>query len=88
MDINELQWRKHQVSFCSNIFMEGDYLYIYGYRQLGDILYIYGFKKEDDALKMMNLKPKQKKQIEAIQEKISKQDFYVKIELYIQQKKK
>jgi hypothetical protein len=35
-------------------------------------------KKEDDALKMMNLKPKQKKQIEAIQEKVSKLGFLCK----------
>jgi hypothetical protein len=36
-------------------------------------------KKEEDALKMMNLKPKEKKQVEAIQGKISKQGFECKI---------
>jgi hypothetical protein len=36
-------------------------------------------KKEDDALKMMNLKPKEKKQVEAIQNKISMQGFECKI---------
>jgi hypothetical protein len=36
-------------------------------------------KKDDDALKMMNLKPKEKKQVESIQEKISKQGFECKI---------
>ncbi|MBU1778257.1 hypothetical protein KJ992_01190 [Patescibacteria group bacterium] len=36
-------------------------------------------KEEDDVLKMMNLKPKEKKQIEAIQEKISQQGFETKI---------
>ncbi len=36
-------------------------------------------KKEEDSLKMMNLKPKEKKQVEAIQGKISKQGFECKI---------
>lgn len=36
-------------------------------------------EKKDEALKMMNLKPKEKKQVEAIQNKISKQGFECKI---------
>lgn len=44
-------------------------------------------KKEDDALKMMNLKPREKKQIEAIQDKISKLLFEEKLRfVYIAKK--
>ncbi len=44
-------------------------------------------KDEDDSLKMMNLKPKEKKQVEAIQEKVSKLGFETKIRfVYIAKK--
>ncbi len=44
-------------------------------------------KDEDDSLKMMNLKPREKKQIEAIQEKVSKIGFETKIRfVYIAKK--
>lgn len=44
-------------------------------------------EKKDDALKMMNLKPKEKKQVEAIQHKISKQTFETKIRfIYVAKK--
>lgn len=44
-------------------------------------------KDEDDSLKMMNLKPREKKQIEAIQEKVSKLGFETKIRfVYIAKK--
>jgi len=44
-------------------------------------------QEEDDALKMMNLKPKEKKQVEAIQEKVSKVGFETKIRfVYIAKK--
>ncbi len=36
-------------------------------------------EKKDDSLKMMNLKPKQKKQVESIHEKASKMPFKIKI---------
>lgn len=44
-------------------------------------------KKEDDSLKMMNLKPQEKKQIEAIQDKISKLGFKFKIRVVYVAKK-
>ncbi len=44
-------------------------------------------ENDDDSLKMMNLKPKEKKQVEAIQEKISKNGFECKIRmLYLAEK--
>lgn len=44
-------------------------------------------EEDDDSLKMMNLKPKEKKQIEAIQEKVSKLGFETKIRfVYIAKK--
>jgi len=43
--------------------------------------------KRDEALKMMNLKPKEKKQVEAIQQKIGKQVFETKIRfIYVAKK--
>lgn len=44
-------------------------------------------EKEDDGFKMMNLKPKEKKQIEAIQDKISKLGFQFKIRMVYLSKK-
>lgn len=44
-------------------------------------------KKPDDALKMMNLKPAEKKQVEAIQEKVSKLGLQVKIRMVYVAKK-
>ena len=43
--------------------------------------------QKDDSLKMMNLKPKEKKQVEAIQQKVSKQVFETKIRfIYVAKK--
>ena len=50
----------------------------------------FGSKTEsakDDSLKMMNLKPKEKKQVEAIQQKVSKQVFETKIRFIYAAKK-
>ncbi len=38
-------------------------------------------EKEDETLKMMNLRPKEKKQVEAIQEKVAKMGYHVKIRM-------
>ncbi len=38
-------------------------------------------EEKDDTLKMMNLRPKEKKQVEAIQEKVSKMGYNVKIRM-------
>ncbi len=44
-------------------------------------------EKKEDALRMMNLKPKEKKQVEAIQQKVSKQVFETKIRfIYVAKK--
>ncbi|KKR20427.1 MAG: hypothetical protein UT48_C0018G0020 [Parcubacteria group bacterium GW2011_GWE2_39_37] len=44
-------------------------------------------KKQDDSLKMMNLKPREKRQVEAIHEKISKLGFKFKIRMVYVAKK-
>ena len=50
------------------------------FSQIGDFMFGggNGEKEEDNSLRMLNLKPKEKKQIEAIQEKISKLGFKAK----------
>ncbi len=77
---NIADWIIDSVMGVLNVFSEGVY------RLWGDTESKEN-KEEDDSLKMMNLKPKEKKQVEAIQEKVSKLGFETKIRfVYIAKK--
>lgn len=84
----EIPVEKNIVDKAGDLILEGIGVFSeFIYRLWGDISEEKKPEKKDDALKMMNLKPKEKKQVEAIHNKVSKIGFATKVRFVYMAKK-